>query len=314
MYDLIVVGGGPAGLVATVYAVRQRLNVLLVTEKLGGKTEVRSEFPGIGDTGVIRAQQLVERFKNELRYLDIAHRLDRVRSISRRDGHGSDGCFIVTTDGGDNLETLSVLISTGCHFNPPYLPGAARYLLKGIGYSATSYAHLFLDRVAVVIGSGARAVRSALQLAYSATRVYLIPEEGEFPEADRTMHKATGLADLENVSILHDYQIGEFRGDDYAREIVLRAPGGEEKSIPADGFFLESEAEPNSAMAGDLVDRDAGGFIVVDARCNTTCKGICAAGDVTNIHREQVLVAMGEGAKAALSIQEYLFERRKQLN
>jgi thioredoxin reductase len=191
------------------------------------------------------------------------------------------------------------------------LPGVAKYLLKGIGYSAISYAHLFLDRNAAVIGSGSRAIRSALQLAYSANQVYLIPEEGKFPESDRDLQKSTGLADLDNVSILDDYRIGEFRGDDYAREIVLRAPGGEQKNIQADGFFLESKAEPNSAIIGDLVDRDANGFIVVDGRCNTSRNGVFAAGDVTNIHREQVLVAVGEGAKASLSVQGYLFEQRK---
>jgi thioredoxin reductase len=327
MYDLMVVGGGPAGLVATVYAVRQRLNVLLITEKLGGKTEVRSEFPGIGDTGVIRGQQLVDNFKNELSYLDIARRLDRVRSIASRDsgasngsskgpsngtsGGTSSGDFVVTTDGGENMETRSVLIASGCTFKPSRLPGAGKYLLKGIGYSAISYAHLFLDRAAVVIGSGSRAVRSALQLAYSAAQVYLIAEQGEFSRSDRAMHEGTGLSALENVTILYDYRITGFGGDTYAREILVEGSKGEQESIPADGFFLESEAEPNSTIAGDLVDRDADGFIVVDARCNTSRSGIFAAGDVTNVQREQVLVAMGEGAKAALSAQEYLFEQRK---
>ena len=324
MHDLIVVGGGPAGLVATVYAVRQRLNVLLISEKLGGKTEVRSEFPGIGDARVIRGQQLVDNFKNELSYLDIAHRLDRVRSIAGGDSgtisstssgtsigtsaSTAAGGFVVATDGGENLETRSVLIASGCSFKPPRLPGAGRYLLKGIGYSAISYAHLFLDRVAVVIGSGPRAVGSALQLAHSAAQVYLIAEQGEFSQSDRAMHDATGLTALENVTILHDHRITGFGGDTYAREILVETPGGEQKRIPAEGFFLESEAEPNSAIAGDLVDRDGDGFIVVDARCNTSCRGVFAAGDVTNIHREQVLVAMGEGAKAALSAQEYLLE------
>ena len=311
MHDLIVVGGGPSGLVATVYAVRQRLNVLLISEKLGGKTEVRSEFPGIGDARVIRAQQLVDNFKNELSYLDIAHRLERVRSIAVGDSgassSASDGGFVVATDGGENLETRSVLIASGCSSRPPRLPGADKYLLKGIGYSAISYAHLFLDRKAVVIGSGPRAVRSALQLAYSAAQVYLIAEQGEFSESDRSMHEVAGLTALQNVTILHEHRITGFDGDTFAREILVEAPGGEQKRIAADGFFLESEAQPNSEVAGGLVDRDGDGFIVVDARCSTSRTGVFAAGDVTNVHREQVLVAMGEGAKAALSVQEYLF-------
>jgi thioredoxin reductase len=311
MHDLIVVGGGPAGLVATVYAVRQRLNVLLISEKLGGKTEVRSEFPGIGDARVIRGQQLVDNFKNELSYLDIAHRLDRVSSIAGGDSVSSGTSnrdFTVATDGGERLETRSVLIASGCSSRPPRLPGADRYLLKGIGYSAISYAHLFLDRVAFVIGSGPRAARSALQLAHSAAQVYLVAERGKFSESDRVLHAAAGLTALENVTILHDHSIAGFEGDSFAREIQLETPEGERKSIPADGFFLESDAEPNSEIAGGLVDRDSGGFIVVDARCNTSRRGVFAAGDVTNIHREQILVAMGEGAKAALSVQEYLLQ------
>jgi alkyl hydroperoxide reductase subunit F len=290
-----------------VYAVRQRLNVLLISEKLGGKTEVRSEFPGIGDARVIRAQQLVDNFKNELGYLDIAHRLERVRSIAVGDSDASGGGFVVATGGGEDLETRSVIIASGCSFRPPRLPGADKYLLKGIGYSAISYAHLFLDRAAVVIGSGSRAAGSALQLAHSAAQVYLIAEQGEFSESDRSMHEAAGLTALENVTILHDCRIAGFDGDTYAREILVEAPGGEQKRIAADGFFLESEAEPNSEIAGGLADRDGDGFIVVDARCKTSRTGVFAAGDVTNVHREQVLVAMGEGAKAALSAQEYLF-------
>jgi alkyl hydroperoxide reductase subunit F len=310
MHDLIVVGGGPAGLVATVYAVRQRLNVLLLSENLGGKTEIRSEFPGIGDSRVIRGQQLVDNFKNELSYLDIAHRLVRVRSIAGGDSSTSGtsrGGFVVTTAGGEVLETRSVLIASGCSFTPPRLPGAGRYLLKGIGYSAISYAHLFLDRVAVVIGSGPRSVRSALQLAYSAAQVYLISEQGKFSESERAMHDAAGLAALENVTILHEHRISGFDGDSYAREILVETPEGKQKRIPADGFFLESEAEPNSAVAGGVVEQDSDGFVVVDVCCNTSHRGVFAAGDVTHIHREQVLVAMGEGVKAALSIQEYLF-------
>jgi alkyl hydroperoxide reductase subunit F len=287
------------------------LNVLLVSEQLGGKTEVHSEFAGIGDSSVIRGQQLVDKFKNELHYLDIARRLERVQAVESGEGDASSRLFMVTTESGEKMETRSVIVASGCRFKPPRLPGASKYLLKGIGFSAVSYAHLFLDRVAVVIGSGVRAVRSALQMAYSASKVYLLPEEMEFPESDRILHKSTGLSSFENVTILDGIRIRGFGGDKYAREVLIETADGEEKSIPADGFFLENEAKPNSGMVGELVDRDTDGFIIVDARSNTSREGIFAAGDVTNIHREQVLVAMGEGAKASLSVQEYLFEQRK---
>jgi thioredoxin reductase len=328
MHDLIVVGGGPAGLAATVYAVRQRLNVLLITDKLGGKTAIRSEFPGIGDISVIRGRELVERFKNELSYLDIAYRLDRVRTVVGRDAGAGHPTFTVTTDGGGSLDTRAVIVASGCHFEAPRIPGVGEYLLRGIGYSAISYAHLFLDRAAVVVGSGPRAVRSALQLAYSASRVYLLPLEGAARAASRrtaggaaapggegtrgedAREQAT-LAALGNVTILEDYRVLGFEGDRYAREIRVQGPDGTQRKIAADGFFLESEAVPNSGMVADLVDRDEQGYILVDRRNNTRTRGIYGAGDVTDVHREQVLVAIGEGAKASLSAQECLFAERR---
>jgi thioredoxin reductase len=319
MYDLIVVGGGPAGMVATVYAMRQRLNVLLVTEKLGGKTEFRSEFPGIGETGVIRGRELVDRFKNEIAYLRIAHRLDRVSLVERRDSGQDSPSFALRIASGENLESRAVIVASGCSFKPLQIPGAGRYLSKGIGYSALSYAHLFLDRTAVVIGNGPRAVRSVLQLANSAKQVYMLslpdPQAGKGGPAGGEAAGAgaakASMGNLENVTVLEDCAVEGFNGDDYAREVVVRQPQGPRQHIRADGFFIESEATPCSEMVAGLVERDAQGYISVDSRNLTSQAGIAAAGDVTTTGHEQVLVAVGEGAKAALSMLEHLLDRRR---
>jgi thioredoxin reductase len=304
VFDLIVVGGGPAGLAAAVYAVRQRLDVLLVTEKLGGKTEMRCEFQGVSDTSVIRAKELVERFKNELSYLDIARRIDRVSRILDREARPQP-VLEVQTLGQGSLEARSVVVASGCSFKPPRLPGAARYLLKGIGYSAVSYAHLFLDRTVVVIGDGPRAAASAERLAHSARQVYLLPESGVFSEAGG--RGVSGRVGPENITLLDGHRVAGFNGDLFAREILLVGPDGGEKAIEADGFFIESEAIPNSDMVSGLVELDGRGYIAIDSRNHTSHQAIAAAGDVTDVHREQVLVALGEGAKAALTVQQYLF-------
>lgn len=308
MHDLIIVGGGPAGMVATVYAIRQRLNVLLVTEKLGGKSEIRSEFPGIGETSVIRGTELVDRFKNELAYLDTAHRLDRVTRVGRGDSGQGLPTFEVSCASGESLESRAVIVASGCSFKPPQIPGAGRYLSKGIGYSALSYAHLFLDRTAVVIGSGPRAVRSVLQLALSAKQVYMLPLPAFSRPAGRGPAGAA-LRDLQNVTVLEDCTVEGFNGDDFAREVVVKQPEGSPLHIRADGFFIESEATPCSEMVADLVKRDPRGYIPVDSRNRTSQAGLAAAGDVTTSGREQVLVAVGEGAKAALSMLEYILEQ-----
>jgi thioredoxin reductase len=305
VFDLIVVGGGPAGLAAAVYAVRQRLDVLLVAEKLGGKTEMRCEFQGISDTSVIRAKELVERFKNELSYLDIACRIDRVSRILGLEA-GSQPVLEVQTLGEGSLEARSVVVASGCSFKPPRLPGAAKYLLKGIGYSAISYAHLFLDRTVVVIGGGPRAAVSAERLAHSARQVYLLPDNGSFSETGGA-RAMLGRGGRENITLLEGHRVAGFNGELFAREILLIGPDGREKAIEADGFFIESEAVPNSGMVAGLVELDDRGYISIDSRNHTSHQAIAAAGDVTDVHREQVLVALGEGAKAALSVQQYLF-------
>ena len=311
MYDLIVLGGGPAGMVATVYAMRQRLNVLLVTEKLGGKTEIRTEFPGIGETGVIRGRELVDRFRNELSYLGIAHRLDRADRVRRRDSGPGFPSFEVRTASGENLESRAVIVASGCSFKPLQIPGAGRYLSKGVGYSALSYAHLFLDRTAVVIGNGPRALRSVWQLALSAKQVYLLALPATQGERGGSGGPASAaLGSRENVTVLEDCTVEGFNGDDFAREVVVKQPEGSPLHIQADGFFIESEAAPCSEMVAGVVERDAQGYISVDSRNLTSQPGIAAAGDVTTVHHEQVLVAVGEGAKAALSMLEYLLERR----
>ncbi len=307
MLDLIVVGGGPAGLTGAVYAMRQRLKVLLVSPQLGGWTETRSEFAHEGEGAIIRGGELVARFKNELSYLEIARRPERVLRVRLQAAASGAAGFVVETSGGEALECRSVLVASGCRFEPPQVEGARRYLLKGIAYSATSYAHLFLDRRVVVIGSGMRAVRSALRLAYSASRVYLLPEEGKDPGPALSTPEGRALAALEGVRVLADCRVAGFAGERLASEMLIGRPDGSTESIPADGFFLEGEASPNSDIVADLVERDPAGYIRVDSRNRTSREGVFAAGDVTDVHREQVLVAVGEGAKASLSAQEFLF-------
>jgi alkyl hydroperoxide reductase subunit F len=313
MLDLIIAGGGPAGLTAAVYAVRQRLSVLLVSPQLGGRAEMRSEFSHLEAEGVIRGQELVSRFRNELSYLEIAHRTDSVQRVRGKVAEGgkspTGSGFVVETSGGEALECRALVVATGCRFQAPQLPGAAKYLLKGIGYSAASYAHLFLDRRAVVIGSGIRAVRSALRLAHSASRVYLLPEEGKDLGPALASPEGQTLSGTAGVTALPDCRVAGFNGERFATEVLITRADESTDRIAADGFFLEGEALPNSGMVAELVKRDTAGHIRVDGRSRTSCEGIFAAGDVTDVHREQVLVAVGEGAKASLSAQEFLFAR-----
>jgi alkyl hydroperoxide reductase subunit F len=297
MYDLIIVGGGPAGLTAAIYAIRKRLNVLLISEDLGGKTNYHLDLPGLESYQVIRGVSVVNKFKSELEYLDFARHLERVDKVEKID----DG-FAVTTKGGGELFAKAVIVATGTRQQWMDVPGEREYLSKGLCYSALSYAPLFIEKDTVVIGEDDLALRSAAELATVANHVHVV---GTSEEALKTP-LGKKLKTAVNVTILPKYKVKRVEGNGYCNTVVVESAQGEEMNIATDGTFVEVGLRPNTQMVADLVELDERGFIVVDSYSRTSAPGIFAAGDVTNIYAEQVLVAVGEGVKAALSAYDYL--------
>ncbi|MDX1613003.1 MAG: FAD-dependent oxidoreductase [Candidatus Promineifilaceae bacterium] len=297
MYDLIIVGGGPAGLTAAIYAIRKRLNVLVVSKDLGGKTNYHLELPDQDNYLVIRGVEVVDKFRSELEYLNFARVMDAVDKVEKKNNH-----FVVQTKGGDSLKAKSIIIATGARQQWLNVPGEREYLSRGLCYSAISYAPLFIDKKTVVIGDGELALRSAAELATVAEQVHVVGPSGSV--LDTPLGRK--LQETGNVNILQGYQVTRVLGNGYAERIVVKDPDGYETDIPADGTFVEMALIPNSAMVNDLVEMDEDGFIKVDCYSRTNVPGLFAAGDVTNILAEQVLVAVGEGVKASLSAYDYL--------
>jgi alkyl hydroperoxide reductase subunit F len=298
MYDLIVVGGGPAGLTATIYALRKRLNVLMVTKDLGGKTNYRLALPGVEEYHqVIKGLEVVDRFKTELEYLNFARKMDYVTKISKEDDQ-----FIVETKDGEKLEAKSVIVATGTRQVFMDIPGEREFMMRGLCYSALSYLQLFIDRTSTVIGKGDLALRSAAELATVSTHVNLVGPSGDI--LDTPLGKK--LKSAENVTLYENYKPIEVLGNEYAEKIVAESPSGEKIEIAADGTFVEMGLNPNSQIVADLVDVDENGRIFIDCAARSSVPGLFAAGDVTTLDYEQVLIAVGEGAKAALSAYEYI--------
>jgi len=300
MYDLIVVGGGPAGLTAAIYALRKRINVLLVTKDLGGKTNFRLGLPWIEDYQVIRGLEIINKFRSEVDYLEFARHMEGVDKISK-DGD----IFKVVTKGGGELQSRAVIVATGTRQKRLDVPGEKEYIMKGLCYSALSYAPLFIDRTTVVVGDGDLALRSAAELATVAKHVYLVCETGGF--LDSPLGKKLNVAG--NVTVLAGTKVVEIKGDQFARAAVVQDPSGKKKDIEAEGIFIEMALVANTKMVAALVKLDDQGRIIVDCSNRTNVPGLFAAGDVTNTYAEQVLVAVGEGAKAALSAYEYLLPK-----
>src|SRR5512146_1991510 len=141
MYDLIIIGGGPAGLTAAIYALRKRLNVLVVTRDLGGKTQWRLSLPFVNEYQVINGLELVEKFRRELEYLEFARHMETVEAVER-DGEN----FIVRTRGGGELKARALIVATGTRQVRMNVPGEKEFMMKGLCYSAISYAPLFIER------------------------------------------------------------------------------------------------------------------------------------------------------------------------
>jgi len=293
MHDLIVLGGGPSGLTATIYALRKRLDVLLITRDLGGKTNYRLQLPFVDHHLVITGEEVVSRFAQEIDYLEFSRVFDKAERVEKA-GEG----YRVHTRAGAVHECRALIVASGARAR---LLGEKEYMMRGLCYSAISYAPLFVERQTAVIGDSALALRATAELARIASKVTLVaPTHGELDSALGRRVAAAG-----NVTVLEGYTVERVNGDDYARSLLL-AHGAEKRELTADAFFVELDLVPQSELVAEIVDRDERGRIKVDCANRTSAAGVFAAGDVTNVFAEQVLIAIGEGAKAALAAYEYL--------
>lgn len=301
MYDLIILGGGPAGLTATVYALRKRLNVLLITRDLGGKTNYRLQLPFVEKHLVITGEEVVSRFANEVDYLEFARVFDVTEKVEK-----IKAGFKLTTREGQTYEAKAIIVATGALGRLLSVPGEKEYMMRGLCYSAVSYAPLFIERDVVVIGDTKLALRSTAELARIAKKVTLVaPTHGEL---DSNM--GANVLAAENVEVMEGYQVDEVQGDEYARKIIV-SKNGESAELNADAFFVELELQPQAEIVANIVDLDEQGRIKIDSRNRTSTEGLFAAGDVTDVIAEQVLIAVGEGAKAALAAYEYILETQE---
>lgn len=297
MYDLIIVGGGPAGLTAAIYAIRKRLDVFLISQDLGGKTNYRMELSDMEDHLVIRGVEIVDKFWRELDYLEFARRLDPVKAI-----HKKGEIFDVITAEDDSLQARSVILATGSRVRHLGVPGEDEFIGRGLSYSAISYAPLFLGKQTAVVGDGALALRAVNELSLVAETVNLVIRSGEILESRLARH----FLGNPKVVIWEGYSVEAILGADFAERLIIKAPDGTREELAVDGIFVELGLIPNSEMVRDLVDLDDEGRVMVDNVNRTSCPGLFAAGDVTDAYAEQVLIAVGEGAKAALSAFNYL--------
>lgn len=315
MHDLIIIGGGAAALAATSSALGKHLNVLVIYEQLGGKTgqrlTLRSEedylvghilvhlaFPEEQPVGEaqLAGEETVHLFERQVKTRAGVTVRDRATKITK-----VGDFFHVETLHHGTKKGAAVVIATGVTPRTLDVPGSREFLGMGIGYSPTTHAILLEGKTAAVIGTSQRALRGAVELSRSAAKVYLI--EPEQVPADTPLVDV--LKQRPNVEILEAWQVREVHGVSTIEQIVI-SHNGETRALHLDAAFVDLGLQPNSELVKDLVETDADGFIVIDHKNETSVPGIFAAGDVTTAFGEQVLIAIGEGARAGLRAFDYL--------
>ena len=303
-YELVIVGGGPAGLTAAVYGARKKLDLLLISKDLGGQTLLTSTIENYMGYQYITGEELAAKFEEQVRQypIDIVTG-EEVESISPENGR-----FSIRTKSGHRVFAQAVIVATGKRSRPLNAPGEKEFLGRGVSYCAVCDAPLFPDKEVAVIGagnSGATAVVDLLKIARRIHVVDILPDWRADPVLVERI-EASG-----KVETHFSREVVRIEGDKLVNAIVLRpVGGGPEERIPVEGVFVEIGLIPNSEFVKGLLELNEAGEIVVDCRCRTNVEGIFAAGDVTSVPEKQIIIAAGEGAKAALSAYAYLIHRK----
>lgn len=298
MYDVLLIGGGPAGLSAAIYLARQKLNVAMFAGEMGGQVAWSSDIENYLGLHQLTGVQLVQRFQKHLEdyreILDI-HENEKVKKIER-----VNGGFRAVTDKG-SYDGKTVLIATGSEHRKLGVPGEAELLNKGVTYCATCDAPLFKDKVVYVIGGGNSAMDASLFVEKYAKEVHLLTINPEL-KGDESMKNA--ILASKHITVVPNAKTVRFEGKRFLEKVVYSDAEGEH-SVPAEGAFIEIGLMPNSDLV-DFVEKNKWKEIVVDKRNATNVEGVFAAGDVTDVTEKQIAVSVGEGSKAALSVIKYL--------
>ncbi|MFQ5717372.1 MAG: NAD(P)/FAD-dependent oxidoreductase [Nitrospinales bacterium] len=302
-HDVIIIGTGPAGMTAAVYCARKKLETLIIGQQLGGQAALSGAMENYLGFHLITGAQLIEKFHEHLEdFKEVTHR----HGVEVTDIKKHKSGFRVTTKDGQHHFGKTVIVASGKIPRKLNVPGEDKYKNLGVTYCATCDAPLFPKKDVAVIGGGNSALDATLQLIKIAKKIYLI-NITEALGGDAVMREKVEKS--KKVEILNNTKTLEILGDKFVTGIKVETEG-QEKTLPVSGVFIEIGSIPSVGFIKDLVELNERNEIVIDRRNMTSVPGIFAAGDVTDVLEKQVIVAAGEGAKAAIHASEYL-EKQK---
>ena len=308
MHDLIIVGGGPAGLAAGIYAVRFGLNTLILERsEISGQialADVVENYPGFP---AISGLELMEKYKSHAQDVGVETKITEVLSV-RAEGEKK----IISTDSGD-LESRAVIIATGA--NPKHLnvPGEEEFISKGVSYCAICDGPFFRNKTVVVVGGGNSAVTDALLLSKIARKVYLIHRRDQLRAVKVLQDRAFAAPNIEFIFNAYILEIiGSSGGIRRVEKIIFKdLKSGEQNELATDGVFIYVGIHPNTEIID--VDKDDEGFIRTDRLLETSKKGIYAVGDCRDTTIWQLVAAVRDGALAATAANVYIESFKKKI-
>lgn len=299
LWDLLVIGGGPAGLNAALYSQRKGLKVGVIAKEIGGQLHNTSTVDNYLGIPMIEGKDLSTTFLKHLEALEVPLYLDYwVTSIQK-----SHDVFFVAMDNGTVLKSKTLLFATGGQPKKLNIPGEATFANKGVSYCTTCDAPFFKGKHVLVAGGGNSAAEAVIDLAAWAKQITVV-HRSQWRADQIILNK---FKTIPNLSVYLETQILSIEGKENMEGVwVLDKKNQSKRLIKADGLFIQIGLLANSALVQGLVKTNEKGEILVDDQWMTSLPGLFAAGDVTQHPFKQIVIAVGDGAKAALAIQQYL--------
>jgi len=300
MSDLIIIGAGPAGITAAVYAARKNMSILVITKDIGGQAAISGDVENYTGYQFITGPELSIKFEEHMRKYNV-----EVKENEEVVKFAKKGSTFVVTSSKADYETKTIIVASGKRSRELNVPGEKEFKNKGLTYCATCDGPLFAQKEVAVIGGGNSALDAALQLMNIAKKVYIVNINPEL-KGDAIMREKVRADN--KVTIFNNSQVTAVSGDKMVNGLKIKREGNEE-ALSVGGVFVEIGLIPNSEFAKTL-DRNKFGEIKVNSRNETDIPGIFAAGDVTDVPEKQIVIACGEGSKASLSAFKYLAMRK----
>lgn len=301
IFDLIVIGAGPAGITASVYAARKKMSFIVVTGDIGGQAAWSGDIENYTGYQFITGPELAAKFEEHMRQYGV-----KVKENEFVIDLQKSGDIISVKTNKNTYQAKTVIIASGKKSRELNIPGEKEFKNKGLTYCATCDGPLFSSKNVAVVGGGNSALDAALQLVKIAKKIYII-NIADSLTGDAIMRAKAEAAS--NITVLNNTQVTAITGGKMVSAIKIKNVNGKEESLAVEGIFVEIGLLPNADFAAGIV-KNQFGEIKVNCHNGTNMSGVFAAGDVTDVPEKQIVIAAGEGAKAALSAFRYLIQQK----